>query len=560
MKTKNEKGKATKGSLPQPQALKSNVNSTDAKLRSNIKVLKAKCEELKDAKLKAETELNNVHLMSWEQLEKLQNLELKQDFLEAENSQMNKCIEEVETKNKTLTGNILNLTGQITIIREDNENLNLELTKKDSKLANEVASSKYWKSQYEDLIESCEKKQELIEKLEFEVVEMQNLILDYEATIEKLVKESKVTEDETLKNNNKIKSEYLAKIDLFESRLIEASEERKKVVQQNKQLEEQISALEMNNKSLIEEMEEKLSKDHYNVKEIEATFEGNENLYVRKLRNKLQEAKNSKLPMSKQNELLNEKIELEKKLHESVHSMNQLSNRFGEKVEENLTLASLSKENDEDMNILIGKFKTSVAALSSQQMVLAQQYQIISSLETENKQLKEKIREGEDNLATSTCDKLAKNDTDLKLKISNMEGNLEFEQANNKRLKLFLDRAKSNLSRSESECANLLKKNEILSLNTKNMQRQIKNLKNDLITLHMNDTRHIERKVEVESKLKLLEAENYTLMNKNDLANQRIESFKHTLLVELGAECDYNFLKNKLVEFDNYWCDFESEC
>ena len=564
-KTKNHKGK---DSLPlsQPQTLPSKVNSNDAKLRSDIKVLKAKCEELKDAKLRAETELNNVHLMSWEQLEKLQNLELKQDFLEAENSQMIKCIDDVEMKNKTLTGNILNLTGQLTNLSEDNKNLNLEISKTEARLLDEVTSSEHWKSQYEDLIQSCEKKQELVEKLEFEVVEMQNLILDYECTIDKLVKEIKDKEDEAVKANHKTKSEYLAKIDLFESRLMEASEERTKVVQQNKQLEEEIRSLEMNNKSLIEAMEEKLSKNQClvnSLKEKEFNAEENQNIYVRTLRNKLQEAKSSNHPMSKENELQNEKNGLERKLHDSVNSMNQLSKILDEKVEENLTLASLSKDNDEDMNILIGKFKTSVAALSSQQMVLAQQYQIISSLETENQQLKEKISNVENNFVAGKCgEKLAKNDTDLKFKISNMEGNLEFEQANNKRLKLFLDRAKSNLSRSEAECANLLKKNELLSLNTKNMQRQIKNLKNDLITLHINETRHIERKVEVESKLKLLEAENYALINKNDLANQRIESFKHTLLVELGSECDYNFFKSKLVEFENEncWCDIESEC
>ena len=561
-KTKNHKGK---DSLPlsQPQTLPSKVNSIDAKLRSDIKVLKAKCEELKDAKLRAETELNNVHLMSWEQLEKLQNLELKQDFLEAENSQMIKCIDDVEMKNKTLTGNILNLTGQLTNLSEDNKNLNLEISKTEARLLDEVASSEHWKSQYEDLIQSCEKKQELVEKLEFEVVEMQNLILDYECTIDKLVKESKDKEDEAVKENHKTKSEYLAKIDLFESRLMEASEERTKVVQQNKQLEEDIKSLEMNNKSLIEAMEEKLSKNQYLVncfKEKESNAEENQNIYVRTLRNKLQEAKSSN-PLSKENELQNEKNSLERKMHDSVNSMNQLIKILDEKVEENLILASLSKDNDEDMNILIGKFKTSVAALSSQQMVLAQQYQIISSLETENQHLKEKISNEENNLlAAKYGEKLAKNDTDMKFKISNMEGNLEFEQANNKRLKLFLDRAKSNLSRSEAECANLLKKNELLSINTKNMQRQIKNLKNDLITLHMNETRHIERKVEVESKLKLLEAENYALINKNDLANQRIESFKHTLLVELGSECDYNFFKSKLVEFENCWCDIESEC
>ena len=92
------------------------------------------------------------------------------------------------------------------------------------------------------------------------------------------------------------------------------------------------------------------------------------------------------------------------------------------------------------------------------------------------------------------------------------------------------------------------------------MQRQIKNLKNDLTTMHINETRHNERKTEVESRLKLLESENYCLISKNDLANQRIESFKHTLLIELGSECDYNFFKDNLIEFENYWCDIESEC
>ena len=538
------------------------MNSKDGKLKSEIEVLKAKCEELKDAKLKAEAELNNVHLMSWEQLEKLQNLELKQDFLEAENNQMTKCIDDVEMRNRTLTGNIFNLTKQIANLNEDKKNLNLEITEKDVKLTNEVASSNHWKTEYQDIILSCQKKKEHIEDLEFELVEMQNLILEYETTIDKLIKENKDKEHEVSKENQKTTAEYTAKIDLIESKLLVASKERDEVLRQNKQLEEEITTLELNNKSLIEAMEDRISKNQssLNLKEMEANEEGNQNIYVRKLRCQLQEAKASKLAMSKQNELRNEKIELEEKLDDSFQSMKHLSKRLEEKVEENFSLASLTKENDEDMNIVIGKFKTSVAALSSQQMVLAQQYKIISSLETENLQLKDKINKGEKNLAAAQLDKLAKNDTDLKFKIANMEGSLEFEQANNTRLKLFLERAKSNLARSEAECANLLKKNELLSLNTKNMQRQIKNLKNDLITMHMNETRHIERKVEVESKLKLLEAENYALISKNDLANQRIESFKHTLLVEFGSEYDYNFFKDNLIAFENQLSDIESEC
>jgi len=200
VKAKNCKSKEA---LTRPLNLPGKVNSDNGKLKSEIEVLKVKCEELKDAKLKAETELNNVHLMSWEQLEKLQNLELKQDFLEAENSQMIKCIDDVEMRNRTLTGNILNLTKQIANLNEDKKNLNLEITEQDVKLKNEVASGNRWKSEYQDIILSCQKKQDHIEDLEFELVEMQNLILEYESTIDKLIKENKDKEHEAAEENQK---------------------------------------------------------------------------------------------------------------------------------------------------------------------------------------------------------------------------------------------------------------------------------------------------------------------------------------------------------------------
>ena len=504
--------------------------------------------------------------MSWEQLEKLQNLEVKQDFLEVENNQMSKCIEEVRLKNNGMVGNIMNLESKIAKLSEENKETNLALAEKDAKLDIEIESSKHWKSEYEDILQSCQKKQQHVEKLEYELFEMQNLILEYESSIEKLTKESINEENKLKKECQKKNDEYLTQIDLFESRLMEATEERNKVIQQNKKLEDEISSLEMNNKTLIEAMEDKIDKNYsfIDLRKMESGDDMEENLYIRKLRKQLQETESMNLMItSKQDKIISRKYDLENIVENTGQSKRYLANTVGEKVEENLILAALSKENEDDMTIVMKKFKTSVAALSSQQIVLDQQYQVIESLEAENQQLRDKVLEMEREVADAECNKITKNDSELKLKLSTMEGNLEFERESNIRLKQFLERAKTNLSRSEAECANLLKKNELLSINTKNMQRQIKTLKNDLITLERLEARALERKVEVERKIKLMEADNYSLKYQNDLTNQRIEGLKISLFLELASECDYNLFERKLVDFNDkhYWSDnIESEC
>ena len=81
--------------------------------------------------------------MSWEQLEKLQNLEVKQDFLEVENNQMSKCIEEVRLKNNGMVGNIMNLESKIAKLSEENKETNLALAEKDAKLEIEILNELY---------------------------------------------------------------------------------------------------------------------------------------------------------------------------------------------------------------------------------------------------------------------------------------------------------------------------------------------------------------------------------------------------------------------------------
>ena len=124
-------------------------------MKSELKLLRKRCEELKSAKFKAENELENVHLMSWEQLEKLHNLEIKQDYLEAENNKMHQGLLEVEQKNKELIQNITNLEDQVQYLKSENKLKDLQILERNSQASEE---EKNWKKDFETISSSLENK------------------------------------------------------------------------------------------------------------------------------------------------------------------------------------------------------------------------------------------------------------------------------------------------------------------------------------------------------------------------------------------------------------------
>ena len=88
-----------------------------------IKDLKSKCEKCEQEKLNAVNDLKDTQVMSNDQLEKLYNLEKKQDLLEVENSRIKECLKQSDENNKELTQNINTLRAQMTKLDSENEKL-----------------------------------------------------------------------------------------------------------------------------------------------------------------------------------------------------------------------------------------------------------------------------------------------------------------------------------------------------------------------------------------------------------------------------------------------------
>ena len=511
--------------------------------------MRKRCEELKSEKLKAENQLESVHLMSWEQLEKLHNLEIKQDYLEDENLKMHQGLQEVEEKNKELMQNITNLEDQVLYLKSENKSKDLQILERNSHLSDEEKNQEYWKKEFETISSSLDKKEVLVEKLEFELVEMQNLIYEYEEKIDFLTKENKkkisVTYDMEKKNKDAIQKNF----EDMKGNLEAVTKEKERLEQQNTVVRKKIHALELKNEKLATDLRSKISETKNSIKTTELTPCAKQNIYVARMKNQLQDMEiENKSLKSKQKLLEVEKSDFEHLLSKCIDAKESINRKYSDTLEENLTLSNQMKENDEDFKNMMKKYKNSVAALASQQIVLDQQFQYITKLENENEILQHKVNILEYDVLHAENDRISANDVVSKVKISELKNSLEMEEANTNRLKTLLERNKMNLSSSEAECANLLKKNEILSSNTKNLQRQVKSLKTELINLQLNFHQNSKKQNRVYQELKVMQAENSSLMSQKELADHRLENLKMSIYLEIDSASEQDYFDEDIIE------------
>ena len=191
---------------------------------------------MKLEKIAAESHLQNVHLMSREQLDKLHSLEVKQDLLEAENVKMRDCLQNTQWRNLDLSHNIRNLENEIVTLKTDNKNANMTLAEKEEELKNEKRKIDHWKKEFEDVNEFLNSKQLYVEKLEFEIVELQNLILEYEEKIEHTFKENSNKKSVFSEEESKKVSRVNAELELAERRIKEISLVKDEIITQNQEV------------------------------------------------------------------------------------------------------------------------------------------------------------------------------------------------------------------------------------------------------------------------------------------------------------------------------------
>jgi len=528
------------------------------KKKVELQYLRSRCEELKVEKEAAEDHLRNVHLMSQDQLEKLQSLESKQDLLEADNCKMRDCLEQHQWRNLDLSHNIRNLENQVTSLQTNNKESQLRLAEKEEELTNEKRKIDHWKKEFEDVSELLNSKQVYVEKLEFEIVELQNLIMEYEEKIETL-------DNEHLKKKEDLKQEESLKVAEFEDKLLVAEQKmrdvscaRDEVITQNKKLMEKIETLEAEQMLMKVEFKKKIKKLNRVSKKKE--FETEDSYFVKKLKFQFEESeKERKCFLKKKRDLEEEKRDLQELLKECENGKHQLERKFLSKSHENLNLSTWLRDTEDELSSVMKKFSSTVSSMTSQQTILDSQLHTIQSLESENEELKQKISDYQhDILQHNENDDAKKVEEMFKFKVVNLENNLDFEKENNKRLKTILERSRDKLYSSELECASLLKKNELLGCSNRKLQRKVTNLKTDLIEHQIREARLEERRRQSEESVILIQEENKHLMSENQVYNQRIEQLKMSLHMELDCEDEVSNEYDQEIVIDDVVS--ESEC
>ena len=204
---------------------------------------------------------------------------------------------------------------------------------------------------------------------------------------------------------------------------------------------------------------------------------------------------------------------------------------------ENVLLANQLKENEEELEEILKKYKSSIAALTAHQTSLQSQATIIAELENENINLTDKMERLQRKCSQMQEDREVGNDKKSELKLKELEHKLNLEVSSRERFESLSDRLKEKISQSETEAIMSRKNLSVQEDFNKKLNIQIKDLKEDIVTLQIREMDVNEKRNILEKKLEIAEAETITVRSNLELANRRIEDLQVALNCDTESEC-----------------------
>merc|ERR1719220_753040 len=127
-----------------------------------MKILNSKCHQLKKERNFAFQEQQKVALMSEDQLQKLHSLESVQDLMEVQNLKLKEDLLHYKIRNTDLLNNIADLRSQLSLLKEEKENISREIS--------------WGKSQLQKRKEKTRETENLVEHLENNIARLETTI------------------------------------------------------------------------------------------------------------------------------------------------------------------------------------------------------------------------------------------------------------------------------------------------------------------------------------------------------------------------------------------------
>ena len=306
-------------------------------MEKEIKALERRSEVLETEKLRAVEELEQTQLMSEDQIEKLCTLERKQDFLEAENTQ-------IRQKLYTSEAEFLNLSQQFSDLQTEKEILN-------AKYASLVDDHKTLEAKEANALE--------ISSLDGKIDTLQSRITSLENEKKHMEEVLEHKENNFYGDIEKIKVAYERETEKLEAEMKKLKKEIVTIKERNdnlnlekRHLEDKLSKLhQLDYDEIIDQLRlelrqtKALLKDSQSEKNSEA---GNAKI-IKQLKSQLEEAESEKSASIRQRKSFElDLLELQEKMDDVTEEKRIIAKKYEDANKENLLLSNQLKENEED--------------------------------------------------------------------------------------------------------------------------------------------------------------------------------------------------------------------
>ena len=520
------------------------------KLENEIESLSVKCNILEQERQDAVNELQSTQLMSSDQIEKLCTLERKQDFLEAENEETRAKLMLSQKEYNGLTLHYQELQKK----KDDIEAANKELLKKISEM--EISISKF---ETEIIFQQKTENGMLEEKIETMTGEIEKLKEEKDNLEEKINSQTNdhCSDVRVIRDAYQIEKENLDKqIVSLKEKLLDITDMNEKLLLEKQHLDEKLAKIkELDYDGVISQLKLELKQNKALLRDAQSDKNSgfkSEKL-IKQLKNQLEETENEKLTLTRQKKNLEiDILDLQEKIDEQMEERRTLDNKLEIVTRENSLLNNQLKDNEEELENILARYKTSISTLTAHQTSLQNQAVIIAELENENinltdklEVLQKKIIENEKQFADARCD----NKHEIELK--DLKQKLEHEFNLKQKYEIQLEKLNEKIEESGKEQESIRKVNQHQEDINKKLTIQVKDLKEDIVTMQIREMDIIEKKNILEKKLEIAEAETITVRSQLDLANRRIED------LQLALNCDTESESSSLPYSDGYQDDLD---
>ena len=521
------------------------------KLEQDIESLNMKCKMLEKEKQDAVNNLMSTQLMSTDQIDKLETLERKQDFLEAENR---------ATREKLMfSENEFNkLTNQYYVLEQSKEQLERENHELIENIKHKSASLVKLETERDFKAEQTN-----IDKLDKRIEVLQDKIQTLHDEKKSLEDKMDLQRSDHYADIKEIRDAYQAEKEGLDTQLTTLKENLRSINEANerlnvekKQLDEKLSKIsQLDYEDAIGQLKLELKQSQALVREAQsgrAVTEATERL-IKQLKSQLEEAELEKYAsLRKKKTLEMDILDLEERIHDLDIEKKSIESKYEDAVRENGLLNSQLKDNEDELENILAKYKSSIATLTDHQSSLQNQAIIIAELENENINLVEKMESLQKKLCQSeeTSD-LINSDTKSELRIRELEHKIDLELTAKRRIESQIEKLNERLSESEKEQASAQKSVNIQEEVNRKLNTQMKDLKEDIVTLQIREMDIIEKKNILEKKLEIAEAETITVRSHLELANRRIED------LQMALNCDTESESSSIPYSDSYQDDLD---